>query len=55
MKKEELGEIIDKCIELSAKVERAEIVFKGVSNEIRTEIDEISTQLFFHYKPGNEK
>lgn len=43
------------CIELSSKLHGVEIVIKGLHNkisEITTEIDEVSTKLFFHYKDG---
>lgn len=55
MDKKKLGEVIDTCIDLSARIERAEIVFKGFTNEIKTEINEISTTLFFHYQDDEKK
>lgn len=59
MNRKQLGEVIDTCIELSSKLQGVEIVVKGLHNkisEITTEIDEISTKLFFHYKDdGNDE
>lgn len=49
MDKKKLAAVIDTCIDLSSRIQKAEIVFKGFVNEIKTEIDEISTTLFFHY------
>ncbi len=44
--KEKLAQIIDRCMDASEKLDRIEIVVKGIRNEI----DEISTTLFFHYR-----
>lgn len=48
--KEKLAQVIDKCMEASEKLDRVEVVVKG----IRSEIDEISTTLFFHYKKEDD-
>ena len=48
---EKLARVIDACQEASDKLERIEIVMKG----LRGEIDEITTTLFFHYSTSNEK
>ena len=44
--KEKLGKVIDACIDASVQLHHIEIVVKG----LKSEIDEISTKLFFHYK-----
>ncbi len=51
--KKKLGQVIDTCIEASARLEKMEFVVKGLRGDIEklhTEIDEVSTTLFFHYK-----
>ena len=47
--KKELEKVIDAAIDASAQLERIEITIKG----LKSEIDEISTKLFFHYSYGS--